>query len=658
MTTNPFLQTAASIGRRIAGQAIWSGGACTWMVASGDPADPGSRRAIHNPAHGSLYNGTAGIGLFLAELHRLAPDAEIRRAAEGALAHALAQPTVPRTAFGFHAGEMGKAYAAARAGVVLGRGDLLDAAARILAPLAGTEADEAGLDVIAGAAGAIPVLLSLGGVLDRGFVTRMAAALGESLIARAQVEPGGWAWGEAMQAMNARHLCGVAHGASGMGHALMELYHATGDTCCRYGAEQAFAYERQFFDATEGNWLDLRHSVVGELRSEERRQALRARMLADDPRVRYAPHFASAWCQGAPGIALTRLRAWEVTGCALYRDEAEAGLGATLRSIEEGRETLSFSLCHGLSGNAAALLHGARTLGRPELREAAERVGIEGAERYEHAGVPWTCGTVGGAPDPGLMLGEAGIGWFYLRLCADDVPSILLPTAPPPAAAGRPAPPAAADARRRADAEAYFARTLRVLRASSPDESDVLPTAGACMLRGTAAATYDALRTRIDAEPESEAGARLRDAFRIERERYEMTLAITDFTEEYLRATLGTEAPAVDWETAEFRLAPDVRMVETAWDWDADEADPPAAGAVHLLYRAQNRIQARRLNPLSALVLRQLEREPATAGAIAARIADAVPDAPRDTLAARVRQQLDGLHRGRLVELSRAAVPA
>jgi lantibiotic biosynthesis protein len=649
-----FLQTAASIGRRITGQAIWSGGACTWLVTSGDPAAPASGRAIRKPANGSVYNGTAGIALFLTELHRLAPDAEIRRAAEGAVAHALALPAAPRTAFGFHAGRLGTAYAAARAGVVFGRDDLLEAAAGVLAALASGEAEEAGLDVIAGAAGAVPVLLSLADVLDRGLVLRMAAALGQSLVARAQVEPGGWAWGEAMQPLATRHLCGVAHGASGMGHALMELYHATGDARCRYGAEQAFAYERQFFDPAEGNWLDLRHPVIGELSSEERRQALRARMRAGDPGVRYERHFTSAWCQGAPGIALTRLRAWEVTGCALYRDEAEAGLGATLRSIDEGGETLSWSLCHGLGGNAAALLHGAGTLGRPEWRDAAERVGMEGAVRYERAGVPWPCGTVGGATDPGLMLGEAGIGWFYLRLCSDEAPSVLLPTAPPPAAAEHPASRAAGQALRRADADAYFARTLRVLGASSAGDGDVLPPAAACMLRGTAAATYDALRTRIDAE----ADARLRDASRVERERYEMTLAITDFTEEYLRATLGAEAPAVDWETAEFRLAPDVRMVETAWDWDADEADPPASGAVHLLYRAQNRIQARRLNPLSALVLREVEREPATAGALAARIAGAVPGAPRDSLAARVRQQLDSLHRGRLVEWSRAAVPA
>ncbi|HEX2076224.1 MAG TPA: PqqD family peptide modification chaperone [Longimicrobium sp.] len=650
MTTNRdlFLRTAASIGRRIARQAVWSGNACTWMVTAGDPAAPDSRHAVRRPANGSVYNGTAGIALFLAD----------RRVAEGAVAHALAQPVAPRTAFGFHGGQVGTAYAAARAGIVLDRGDLVEAAARVLAPLAGSEADEAGLDVIAGAAGAIPALLSLGEVLDRGFVTRMAAALGESVIARVQVEPGGWAWGEPVQALHARHLCGVAHGASGMGHALMELYHATGDARCRYGAEQAFAYERQFFDPAEENWLDLRHPLVGDLRSEERRAELRARVLAGEPGVPYQPRFTSAWCQGAPGIAMTRLRAWEVTGRALYRDEARAGLAATLRSVEGGRETLSHSLCHGLSGNAVALLHGACTLGRPELREAAERVGREGAERFEQAGVPWPCGTVGGAADPGLMLGEAGIGWFHLRLCADDVPPVLLPTSPLPAAAERAATRPAAEARRRADAEAYFARTLRVLRASSADAGDPLPPPEACTLRGTVAATYEALRSRVEGEADGEARARLRDAFRLERERYEMTLAITDFTEEYLRATVGAQAPPAAWETAEFRLAPEVRLVETERDWDADEADPPPDGAVHLLYRAQNRIQARRLNPLSALVLRELEREPGTAAAVAARIADALPEAPRDTLAERVRRQLEQLHRGRLVAWSPAAVPA
>jgi lantibiotic modifying enzyme len=47
-------------------------------------------------------------------------------------------------------------------------------------------------------------------------------------------------------------------------------------------------------------------------------------------------------------------------------------------------------------------------------------------ERYARTGVSWPCGTHSGET-PNLMLGLAGIGYFYLRLAVPQVPSVLLP---------------------------------------------------------------------------------------------------------------------------------------------------------------------------------------------------------------------------------------
>lgn len=639
-----FLQTGRSIGRRIAAQAVWSGDACTWRVPVRERSGAAGQTVALQPAGPTVYKGTAGIGLFLTELHRLDPDPRVRRAAEGAVAHALAAPAEPRTAFSFHSGRVGAAWAAARAGEVFGREDLLRAAEDVLRQVAEMEPGKAALDVVAGAAGGIPVLLRLARVLDGALATGIAVRLGELLVERAHVEPHGWAWGEPMQALHARHLCGLAHGASGMGHALLELCHTLGDARMGYGAEQAFAYERQFHDPAEGNWLDLRHPLTREPGLLERPDELRARLLARDPSLAYAPRFMSAWCHGAPGIALARLRAYQLTGRDQYRDEARAGIADALRAADTTGSMLGHSLCHGCSGLGVVLLHGARVLGRPDLRAAAERIGAEGAERFERAGRPWP-GSDGGSADPGLMLGEAGIGYYHLQLCADDVPCVLLPTAPGNAAPRDPASCAAADARREADAAAFFARSLRVA-----DTGDTLPAAEACALHGTAAATCDALRRRVEAG----ADARLADAFRLECARYEMTREIRDFCEEYLRARVLPEPPPVNWEAAEFRLAPEVRMVETEWDWDADEAAPPRRRTVHLLYRAQNRIGLRRLSPFAARVLAEVAREPASAAVLAARIADAL-SAPAEAVAGPLREQLLALYHGRLVECAPAA---
>jgi lantibiotic modifying enzyme len=47
-------------------------------------------------------------------------------------------------------------------------------------------------------------------------------------------------------------------------------------------------------------------------------------------------------------------------------------------------------------------------------------------ERYARTRAAWPCGTHTGET-PNLMLGLAGIGYFYLRLAQPQVPSVLLP---------------------------------------------------------------------------------------------------------------------------------------------------------------------------------------------------------------------------------------
>ncbi|MGA7731687.1 MAG: lanthionine synthetase LanC family protein, partial [Chloroflexia bacterium] len=146
--------------------------------------------------------------------------------------------------------------------------------------------------------------------------------------------------------------------------------------------------------------------------------------------------YVAYWCHGAPGIALSRLRAYALTADPARREEALAGIRTTERAVRSDLATSAgdYSLCHGLAGNATVLLHAARagaaidsesTLSNVEL--LAMEVAEEGARRYEANGW-WACGT-GMRPHaqaPGLMLGLAGIGHFYLRLAHPKVPSILL----------------------------------------------------------------------------------------------------------------------------------------------------------------------------------------------------------------------------------------
>ncbi|MBI3712824.1 MAG: hypothetical protein HY253_07660, partial [Burkholderiales bacterium] len=91
----------------------------------------------------------------------------------------------------------------------------------------------------------------------------------------------------------------------------------------------------------------------------------------------------------------------------------------------EGQD--NFSLCHGHAGNADFVLSSGITLNRPDLILAAQNVGDTGIREIQDKGLPWPCGNGGAGETPNLMLGTAGIGYFYLRLYDPvAVPSVLL----------------------------------------------------------------------------------------------------------------------------------------------------------------------------------------------------------------------------------------
>jgi lantibiotic modifying enzyme len=131
-----------------------------------------------------------------------------------------------------------------------------------------------------------------------------------------------------------------------------------------------------------------------------------------------------AWCHGAPGIGLSRLRAFQLTGDERYRNEAEAALRTTALSLRDATAG-NFSLCHGVFGNSELLLAVAEIFGDQQHREVAESTALRATEHYpkdEH----WPCGVPGGGETPNLMLGLAGIGYHYLRLYdAHSNPSVL-----------------------------------------------------------------------------------------------------------------------------------------------------------------------------------------------------------------------------------------
>lgn len=134
----------------------------------------------------------------------------------------------------------------------------------------------------------------------------------------------------------------------------------------------------------------------------------------------------TAWCHGAPGIGLARLRCLPYLDNREIREEIDIALKTTLRHGFGSNH----SLCHGDLGNLDLLLQASQALGTPEEIEVAQLTASILKSINCHG---WVCGVPLGVETPGLMTGLAGIGYGFLRLAAPkQVPSVLVLEPPKP----------------------------------------------------------------------------------------------------------------------------------------------------------------------------------------------------------------------------------
>lgn len=406
-----FLDTAAQIGRRINKEAIWYEGRCNWVGAM--PDEIGGRVTLTYTALGpDLYGGTSGVAQFLAYLYSVTGDAEARKTGLGAIRQALSrvEDISAEGSLGLYAGRVGVAVAAARVGSMLSEDELLARSIAIIEPLSVIAKETREFDLISGRAGAIVGILSLRELLGTQDLVDLAVRLGHELIETAEKSQDWYSWASGFATSG--NLTGLSHGAAGAGLAFLELYHATGDRDFRTAMDRAFDYERHLFDREMGNWPDLRSQDEWGGPDES-------------PRT-----FSTFWCHGAPGIALSRLRAVELLGDAACRAEAKVAVDTTRESVRSwlAGGMQNYSLCHGMAGNAEVLLHAREVLGpawEPHRKLAVE-VAEAGIASYAARSLPWPCGTHEGET-PSLFLGWSGIGLFYLRLHDPRIPSVLGP---------------------------------------------------------------------------------------------------------------------------------------------------------------------------------------------------------------------------------------
>jgi len=400
MSSQHYLEAAESIAKHLQRECISFNNRSNWQGAVVDSVN-GQFQVVTRTFDASLYNGLAGVAVFLAELHRQKPDDILFQTLESTvnnIQHMLGQPHKLST-FSLHAGQLGIAYAMWRIGGVVNRPDWKEQGLNLLQHIHTLPIPDDELDVIGGAAGAIPVLLKIYQAEDDDRWLSTAVRLADFLLEKASKTETAMYW---VTPGNEHGLTGYSHGSAGFGLALLELGAITQREQYLKAGLMAFNYERENFSAQHQNWPDLRS-------------------------FNQTPQFNSMWCHGAPGVALSRLRAYQLLQEPSLLQEALTGLNTTHQQLVQQLSTqpdqVNFSLCHGGAGNAEILLMGAEMVQRPEFSQLAHQLAVFGIQKYQLTDTAWPSGVhdpsglgESGRETPGLMLGLAGIGLFYLRL--------------------------------------------------------------------------------------------------------------------------------------------------------------------------------------------------------------------------------------------------
>lgn len=413
-----WLEGAVHLAERFCDMAIVDGDEANWVTRriNGSMA----RWPVNRPTVAALppgvYEGTAGVALYLARVHEETQDPRMRRVALAAMRRAVngAFSIVdPMRSRGYYIGAIGVACAAVEAGQRLGEPALLDRARAIVREAFERRKEPRYHDIIFGAAGAIPALLWYAEETGDETAIELAQWHGSDLVRVANVDEDAYSWGPEIPKKHVRPMTGFSHGAAGYGWALSFLVAQGASPRVEAAARGAFRYERKWFDAKERAWRDLRTDWA--------------------PGKPIQRRFAVFWCHGSPGIGLSRIAAAENLKDARLRKEIGFALEHSLRTSREmfGRPQEDVCGCHGIVGNAECIWEMGAAVGDPRGKLFAEEAADWLLDRFgPGTGVEWPTAITQGLY-PTLLTGVAGAGSLLLRLARPGkYPTILLPHHP------------------------------------------------------------------------------------------------------------------------------------------------------------------------------------------------------------------------------------
>lgn len=343
-----LLAAAVAVGRRLAERA----GGLQPAGVSGAWLLPDDARGA--PLSTSLYDGAAGITLFLASLGRATGEELFGSLARTALASLVERGESLGSRLGAGNGLGGLLYSLARTSELLGETRWLELAADLVCGLDAGRIDQGPIDLQDGTAGLLAGLLTLSGRVEEGLWLPLAR-LAASRLAEPVAATGGQ---------------GLAHGTAGITMAV-------------------------------GRWASFaRDSELAGASAERLARGLEAALSRPE----------LSWCRGASGIGLALSTSPGPAG-------AERARGAVPRAVarcQTSEHAETDDLCCGQAGRIDFLLTAGEAFGEPDWTASGRaQAAALAAKAGSSRGLALTLGT--DAYDPGFFRGLSGIGYLFLR---------------------------------------------------------------------------------------------------------------------------------------------------------------------------------------------------------------------------------------------------
>ncbi len=410
-----YLEEAIRIGDSILDRAIIEDNKCWWKTL--EVSSDGNNQIAWNASE-SLYSGVSGISYFLMELHRATEDDKygeiLVKTANWLEWYCSDNPT---DYYAFYTGRLGVAFLFLKLAEHFKDEKYLHKALKVSEGCNKfLERQDTICDLINGVSGALLGLLHIHDKTKNERILSSIKKFTAYIIDHFQATDKGIYWDRSPK--NIQGLCGFSHGASGIGYVLLELGQYFQNPTFQLMAAQAFSYENAHFDTLQNNWPDFRRGFYTEATYKQHEEAY----FSGNRTFFFEKKYMSAWCHGAPGIGLSRVRAAELNIKEYLGDLNNALSHVKKTDLEEHREYVSYTLCHGLCGNAFLFLESNRVLHEKKYLEWSQKIGDYAIDFLKkHNTYLSGYSQAGSQEDLSLFMGNAGIGLFMVYLSENGI---------------------------------------------------------------------------------------------------------------------------------------------------------------------------------------------------------------------------------------------